>query len=100
MKACLCWTSIHVRRGINAHRVIGRVPAIKWFHYFSLNDLNKDNKLDGNEIGKALWHSHGDQQAPIMTDDEIANVVDSVLKDMDLDGDGFIDYTEYATKML
>ncbi|EYC36378.1 hypothetical protein Y032_0901g2952 [Ancylostoma ceylanicum] len=70
------------------------------FHYFSLNDLNKDNKLDGNEIGKALWHSHGDQQAPIMTDDEIANVVDSVLKDMDLDGDGFIDYTEYATKML
>ncbi|KIH47427.1 EF hand, partial [Ancylostoma duodenale] len=70
------------------------------FHYFSLNDLNKDNKLDGNEIGKALWHSHGDQQGPVMTDDEIADIVDSALKDMDLNGDGYIDYTEYATKML
>lgn len=28
------------------------------FHYFSMNDLDKDNRVDGIEILKALTHTH------------------------------------------
>ncbi|KAK6755215.1 hypothetical protein RB195_013909 [Necator americanus] len=81
------------------------------FHYFSMNDLDKDNRIDGIEIVKALTHSHEkgtDTQKltrprrrpgiPVQNDDELIAMVDDVLHDMDLNGDGYIDYAEYLKK--
>ncbi|KHJ79913.1 hypothetical protein OESDEN_20425 [Oesophagostomum dentatum] len=71
------------------------------FHYFSMNDLDKDNRIDGIEIIKALTHSHEDETGPglpIKDEDELITLVDNVLKDMDLNRDGYIDYAEYLKK--
>ncbi|ETN77856.1 EF hand, partial [Necator americanus] len=71
------------------------------FHYFSMNDLDKDNRIDGIEIVKALTHSHEKGTGPgipVQNDDELIAMVDDVLHDMDLNGDGYIDYAEYLKK--
>ncbi|CAB3398289.1 unnamed protein product [Caenorhabditis bovis] len=68
------------------------------FHYFSLHDLNKDNLIDGIEILKALMHDHENDQGPghpVSDEVETERLVDSVLDDLDKNGDGFIDYAEY-----
>ncbi|KAK5976431.1 hypothetical protein GCK32_003662 [Trichostrongylus colubriformis] len=68
------------------------------FHYFSISDLNKDNLIDGNEVLKALTHDHSGNTGPgVAIEDENAMVqmVDAVLADMDINGDGFIDFAEY-----
>lgn len=76
------------------------------FHYFKLHDYDNNNKLDGVEIVKAITHFHADeegedqkQQADIkvFSDDEIANIVDMVLQEDDLNGDGYIEYVEFVT---
>ncbi|RCN28366.1 hypothetical protein ANCCAN_21928 [Ancylostoma caninum] len=63
-----------------------------------MNDLDKDNRVDGIEILKALTHTHDPKHGPSQTDDELITMVDAVLKDMDLNGDGYIDYAEYLKK--
>ncbi|CAI4223351.1 unnamed protein product [Auanema sp. JU1783] len=71
------------------------------FHYFSMHDLNKDQYIDGIEIVKALTHDHENESGPgIRIDDEenIVTMVDGVLKDLDINGDGLIDYAEYSRK--
>ncbi|CAJ0582721.1 unnamed protein product, partial [Mesorhabditis spiculigera] len=68
------------------------------FHYFSMHDLDKDGKIDGIEIMKSLTHSHeGDQGAgtPISDEDAMIRMIDSVLEQMDINGDGYIDFAEY-----
>ncbi|KAL5008442.1 hypothetical protein ScPMuIL_014023 [Solemya velum] len=76
------------------------------FHYFKLHDYDGNNKLDGVEIGKALTHYHKeeegddpnvDHQVKAFTDDEISSIVDLVLKEDDLNGDGYIEYPEFVT---
>ncbi|KAI6190583.1 hypothetical protein M3Y97_00134300 [Aphelenchoides bicaudatus] len=71
------------------------------FHYFKLHDLNKDGALDGIEIIKALTHSHEEHDSKPrdpMQDSELENLVDAVLKDMDLNNDGRINFAEYLRK--
>ncbi|VDM77494.1 unnamed protein product [Strongylus vulgaris] len=76
-----------------------------------MNDLDKDNRIDGTEILKALTHSHEDDTGlistnssmsgpglPVANEDDMAKMVDEVLGDMDLNGDGYIDYAEYLKK--
>ncbi|XP_041350620.1 multiple coagulation factor deficiency protein 2 homolog isoform X4 [Gigantopelta aegis] len=73
------------------------------FHYFKMHDYDNNNKLDGVEIGKALTHYHGEgsetppkpEDVKIFTDDEIANIVDVVLKENDQSQDGYITYHEF-----
>ena len=36
-------------------------------------------------------------QMKVFTDDEIANIVDMVLQEDDLNGDGYIEYVEFVT---
>ncbi|XP_062561690.1 uncharacterized protein LOC134225530 isoform X2 [Armigeres subalbatus] len=77
------------------------------FHYFKMHDSDNNNKLDGCELIKSLIHWHDDakhkqaEQNPnqpeqtIYTDEQLENIVDSVMRMMDVNGDGFVDYTEY-----
>ncbi|XP_074652968.1 multiple coagulation factor deficiency protein 2 homolog isoform X1 [Tubulanus polymorphus] len=72
------------------------------FHYFKLHDYDNDNKLDGLEIVKAITHYNADrssssenQDTKSYTDNELSELVDSVLQEEDKNDDGFIDYPEF-----
>ncbi|XP_058057927.1 G-box-binding factor isoform X3 [Anopheles bellator] len=72
------------------------------FHYFKMHDSDNNNKLDGCELIKSLIHWHADDTAvpstpptPEYTDQQLEDIVDSVLRMMDINGDGYVDYTEY-----
>lgn len=95
------------------------------FHYFSMNDLNKDRFLDGIEVWKVCWnifeshglcgngnlyfqavhHTHSDDgeltgpPPEHVTDEEVEKSVDEIMKEIDLNGDGLIDYSEYLKKV-
>ncbi|KAI6199312.1 hypothetical protein M3Y96_00613500 [Aphelenchoides besseyi] len=72
------------------------------FHYFKLHDLNRDSSLDGLEILKAITHNHDDESnarlRKVMSDEDLETLVDSVLKEMDFDNDGKIQFAEYVKK--
>uniref|UniRef100_A0A1I7T5F0 EF-hand domain-containing protein n=1 Tax=Caenorhabditis tropicalis TaxID=1561998 RepID=A0A1I7T5F0_9PELO len=66
-----------------------------------MHDLNKDNLIDGIEILKALTHDHGDHgdlRQPETDEGEAERLVDAVLDDLDFNGDGVIDYSEYLKR--
>jgi Ca2+-binding EF-hand superfamily protein len=83
-------------------------PEEQNFYYFKLHDTNNDNHLDGLEVIAAFDHVHDEEYAhEIITneqnsteterlgDDELTNLVDDILKEEDLDRDGFISYEEF-----
>jgi len=61
--------------------------------------------IDGIEVWKAIHHVHDHkgqlQELPAtpVTDEEVAKAVDDVMKDIDLNNDGMIDYSEYVKKV-
>jgi len=67
------------------------------FHYFKLHDYDKNNLLDGIELISAVTHFHGDdgEKPHGLPDDDIAEIVDSILRDEDRNNDGYIDYSEF-----
>jgi len=67
------------------------------FHYFKMHDTNNDNMLDGVELIKAITHWHGDDKLapPKLTEKELEDMIDQILKDDDFNNDGFIDYSEF-----
>ncbi|KAK3092737.1 hypothetical protein FSP39_006750 [Pinctada imbricata] len=78
------------------------------FHYFKLHDYDSNNRLDGTEIVKAITHFHEEgeqheaspdaqQQKKVFSDEELVNIVDLVLKEDDLNLDGYIEYAEFVT---
>ncbi|XP_021349311.1 glutenin, high molecular weight subunit PW212-like isoform X2 [Mizuhopecten yessoensis] len=78
------------------------------FHYFKLHDYDANNKLDGTEITKAITHFHDDHEnanatpeeqaanKKVFSDEELSNIVEMVLKEDDLDKDGYITYAEFV----
>lgn len=70
------------------------------FHYFKLHDHDNNNKLDGLELAAALTHFHeGDESANNaiqLEDGELSTVLEQILKDDDMNGDGYIDYYEFT----
>lgn len=88
-------------------------PQEQNFYYFKLHDTNNDNRLDGLEIIAAFDHVHDEEFAYDETangnttdektanaterlpDAELINLIDDILKDEDLDRDGFISYDEF-----
>ncbi|XP_052902271.1 putative cyclin-dependent serine/threonine-protein kinase DDB_G0272797/DDB_G0274007 isoform X4 [Anopheles moucheti] len=74
------------------------------FHYFKMHDSDNNNKLDGCELIKSLIHWHekdtgvGDHQhEPIAyTDEPLSGIVDAVMKNMDRNNDGVVDWPEYV----
>ena len=71
------------------------------FYYFTLHDYDQNKKLDGLEILYAINdHPNGTDEYPAHhTEEEGAEMVDKVLRRMDQNSDGYIDYPEY-TKAL
>lgn len=82
-------------------------PEQLQFHYFNMHDLDKNGKLDGVELIKAITHfhvenpSHQNQQPVLPSESELESMIDSILRDDDFNSDGYIDYAEFlkAQKM-
>jgi len=82
-------------------------PEEQNFYYFKLHDTNNDNRLDGLEIVAAFDHVHQEEnnnatttgQAPPhherLADEELIRLVDDILKEEDLNRDGYINYEEF-----
>ena len=83
-------------------------PEEQSFYYFKLHDTNNDNRLDGLEVIAAFDHVHDEEyshddsineqnsnKTERLSDEELINLVDDVLKDEDFDHDGFISYEEF-----
>ncbi|KAB7500310.1 Multiple coagulation factor deficiency protein 2-like protein, partial [Armadillidium nasatum] len=77
------------------------------FHYFKMHDADNNNRLDGQELIKSLFHWHDSSnhdakngQAPpqpkIFTDDELTNMIDPIMDQDDRNRDGYIDYPEFV----
>ena len=66
---------------------------------------SKDFPIKAEIKNKAMHHVHdhkGELQEPPfspVTDEQVEKAVDDVLKDIDLNGDGLIDYSEFIRKM-
>ncbi|KRX37001.1 Multiple coagulation factor deficiency protein 2 -like protein [Trichinella murrelli] len=77
-------------------------PEMMRFYYFNLHDLNKDNRLDGLEIIKAITHYHKDDhnvEVRVPSDDELEAIVDGIMESDDFNRDAlklstivFVDY--------
>jgi len=76
------------------------------FHYFKMHDTDSNGKLDGCELVKSVMHwqhddhheeSGGETPPKFITfsDDDLAKIVDPILKSDDKNGDGVIDYAEF-----
>ncbi|XP_049875275.1 multiple coagulation factor deficiency protein 2 homolog [Pectinophora gossypiella] len=75
------------------------------FHYFSAHDFDKNSKLDGLELLKAVYHTIEHEEADPDADtsiepesndlDAYIAIVDRTLESDDTDGDGFVSYAEY-----
>lgn len=77
------------------------------FHYFKMHDADNNNKLDGQELIKSLFHwhdsanhdgktGHPPPEAKLFTDAELVNMIDPILDQDDKNKDGFIDYPEFV----
>ncbi|XP_015596222.1 multiple coagulation factor deficiency protein 2 homolog isoform X2 [Cephus cinctus] len=69
------------------------------FHYFKMHDADNNNKLDGCELIKSLIHWHGTSVVAGVDgyeDHELEFLVDKILKEVDTDFDGQINWTEYS----
>ncbi|OAD57532.1 Multiple coagulation factor deficiency protein 2 like protein [Eufriesea mexicana] len=82
------------------------------FHYFKIHDIDNNNKLDGLEILYAIQHTfHENRQADAERENSsensktmdykddlpwIVGLVDRVLREDDLDHDGYLGYIEYV----
>lgn len=70
------------------------------FHYFKLHDTDNNNKLDGLELAAAITHYHepgeeGKHQAVALEDEELGRMLDQILKEDDINMDGYVDYYEF-----
>ncbi|KAG7198077.1 hypothetical protein KM043_018245 [Ampulex compressa] len=77
------------------------------FHYFKVHDVDNNTKLDGLELLHAIQHSfHENRLADVEQgkrdiegEDDlpwIVGLIDKVLKEDDLDNDGYLGYIEYV----
>uniref|UniRef100_A0A3Q4AZW3 EF-hand domain-containing protein n=1 Tax=Mola mola TaxID=94237 RepID=A0A3Q4AZW3_MOLML len=77
-------------------------PQELQLHYFKMHDYDGNNLLDGLELATAITHVHkeegGENSQPIKEDDLIA-LIDDVLRDDDINNDGYIDYAEFAKSL-
>ncbi|XP_037797102.1 multiple coagulation factor deficiency protein 2 homolog [Penaeus monodon] len=77
------------------------------YHYFKMHDADNNNKLDGQELIKSLFHWHDSAnhdpgksashpEAKLFTDDELVAMIDPILEQDDRNRDGYIDYPEFV----
>ncbi|XP_011402457.2 PREDICTED: multiple coagulation factor deficiency protein 2-like [Amphimedon queenslandica] len=72
-------------------------------HYFKIHDKDKNNKLDGLELGAAMTHYHDEDEHGRsrdrhvdVSDEELFDLISSTLKEDDLDDDGYVDFFEFV----
>ncbi|CAH2041545.1 unnamed protein product, partial [Iphiclides podalirius] len=80
------------------------------FHYFSAHDFDRNSKLDGLELLKAVYHTIDEEDhdsesefaiEPEANDLEAyIDLVDRTLEYDDSDGDGYVSYAEYRAARL
>ena len=76
------------------------------FYYFSIHDVEGNDKLDGCELVQSLLHFHAEEssdfgvQPRLLSDGELSMLVDSVLSSDDKNFDGFIDYSEFVSGQI
>ena len=99
------------------------------YHFFKMHDYDKNNKLDGLEIGNVVaWlemglvacfivrflhpvastfsHHAGEGDgskghgADFLDDEAVMKLIDDVMQSMDSDNDGYIDYIEYKAAFM
>uniref|UniRef100_A0A8C0YTA3 Multiple coagulation factor deficiency 2, ER cargo receptor complex subunit n=1 Tax=Canis lupus familiaris TaxID=9615 RepID=A0A8C0YTA3_CANLF len=76
-------------------------PQELQLHYFKMHDYDGNNLLDGLELSTAITHVHKEEgkQAPPVSEAELINLIDGVLRDDDKNNDGYIDYAEFAKSL-
>jgi len=56
--------------------------------------------LDGLELAAAMTHYHNEDgsksKPPTLSDEQLAQIVDQVLRDDDMNNDGYVDYYEFV----
>lgn len=65
----------------------------KHLHYFYLHDTDRDNRIDGLEIVKAIFHNTGSLES--FEAESVIPMIDNIMKDRDKNNDGYLDYYEY-----
>ncbi|KAM5164817.1 multiple coagulation factor deficiency protein 2 [Mantella aurantiaca] len=77
-------------------------PQELQLHYFKMHDYDGNNLLDGLELATAISHVHKSgsaEHAQPIDEQELITLIDDVLKDDDLNDDGYIDYAEFAKSL-
>lgn len=61
------------------------------------NSLSTSNKMPTRCL---IWILQGgEEQAPPMSEEDLINLIDGVLRDDDKNNDGYIDYAEFAKSL-
>ncbi|XP_075719321.1 multiple coagulation factor deficiency protein 2 isoform X2 [Rhinoderma darwinii] len=77
-------------------------PQELQLHYFKMHDYDGNNLLDGLELATAISHVHKEnslEHPRTISEQELMVMIDDVLRDDDINNDGFIDYAEFAKSM-
>ena len=68
------------------------------FYFFELHDYDKNKKLDGLELFVALTDHHErtktKEDSGDLLEEEVELLVDNLLEEHDITGDGYIDFME------
>ncbi|KAI8146517.1 hypothetical protein BJV82DRAFT_389331 [Fennellomyces sp. T-0311] len=73
------------------------------YYLFVLHDTNNDGSLDGHELRSAFTDFDEDEEddpTQYVSLDEVTDMVDHVLEEDDLNGDGLISWEEYLQSQL
>ncbi|KAI9248483.1 hypothetical protein BDA99DRAFT_446161 [Phascolomyces articulosus] len=73
------------------------------YYLFVLHDTNGDGNLDGHELRAAFTDFDEDEEddpTQYVSLDEVTDMVDHVLEEDDLNGDGLISWEEYLQSQL
>ncbi|KAM3932646.1 multiple coagulation factor deficiency protein 2 [Leptodactylus fuscus] len=77
-------------------------PQELQLHYFKMHDYDGNSLLDGLELATAISHVHkegSNDHTQDLSEQEMMNMIDDVLRDDDKNNDGYIDYAEFANSM-
>ncbi|OZJ05893.1 hypothetical protein BZG36_00893 [Bifiguratus adelaidae] len=69
-------------------------------YVFTLHDYDKDGHLDGHELRAAFTDFDGINAADLLNLEEVNEMVDHVLEEDDINGDGKISWEEYIASQL
>ncbi|KOB74900.1 Multiple coagulation factor deficiency protein 2-like protein [Operophtera brumata] len=77
------------------NQILKMTPEELEFHYFSAHDFDRNSKLDGLELLKAIYHTLEHEHEPYDSDEKYE--IERELDEFDgyIDGDGFVSYAEY-----